>query len=160
MKKVIGHIKGQDGSRMAIIYNGKNSEMTAEYLNGYSEEIGYSPCNLEDAKRAARIMWGGQPVWDYAEGDTNMKKALTAYEDTNMDGGAHVTNIDTARRAAEEDRDLIIHGQHYDGQRYHSYKLRITDLSITPCGVIGITERGDLWEATAELCDYARTGKI
>jgi len=90
-----------------------------------------------------------------------MKKALTAYEDTNMYGGAHTTNADVARRAAKEGRDLIIHAQHYDGQRYHYSKYRVTNLREMPDGrIIGTTEDGETWEATYDLCEYAKTGQI
>jgi hypothetical protein len=88
-------------------------------------------------------------------------KALTAYEDTNMYGGAHATNIDVARKAAQEGRDLIVHARHYDGQRYHYSKYRVTDLWIDTDGnVYGITDNGRPWQATAALCNYARTGTI
>jgi hypothetical protein len=88
-------------------------------------------------------------------------KALTAYEDTNMYGGAHITNIDVARRAAQEGRDLIVHAQHYDGQRYHYSKYRVTSLRIGASGnVCGVTDSGEPWEATAALCNYALTGTI
>lgn len=90
-----------------------------------------------------------------------MKRALTAYEDTNMYGGAHCTNIDVARKAAQEGRDLIIHHRHYDGQRYHYRKYRVTDLHETEDGrILGTTEDGDVWEATDDLCEYAKTGRI
>ena len=90
-----------------------------------------------------------------------MKKALTAYEDTNMYGGAHITNADVARKAAAEGRDLIVHGKHYDGQRYHYNKYRVTNLQFCAAGnVCGVTDGGELWEATAALCNYALTGTI
>lgn len=90
-----------------------------------------------------------------------MKRALTAYEDTNMYGGAHTTNADVARRAAQEGRDLIVHARHYDGQRYHYRKYRVTDLHETEDGrILGTTEDGDIWEATDDLCEYAKTGRI
>lgn len=88
-------------------------------------------------------------------------KALKADEDLNMYGGAHVTNIDVARRAAQEGRDLIVHARQYDGQRYHYRRYRVTDLRIAADGsVYGVTDDGKLWRATAELCNYARTGTI
>jgi hypothetical protein len=90
-----------------------------------------------------------------------MKRALTAYEDTNMYGGAHVTNSAIARKAAREGRDIIVHGRHYDGQRYHYNTYRVTELRETKDGrIIGKTEDGDAWEATADLCQYAKTGQI
>jgi hypothetical protein len=88
-------------------------------------------------------------------------KALTAYEDLNMYGGAHATNIDVARKAAQEGRDLIVHARHYDGQRYHYSRYRVTGLWIDANGnVYGVTEDRKPWTATAELCNYARTGTI
>jgi hypothetical protein len=88
-------------------------------------------------------------------------KALTAYEDTNMYGGAHVTNIDVARKAAQEGRDLIVHARHYDGQRYHYSTYRVTGLWIDANGnVFGVTDGGKPWTATAALCNYALTGNI
>ncbi len=93
--------------------------------------------------------------------EEKMKRALTVYEDTNMYGGAHATNFDTARRAAQEGRDLVVHAKHYDGQRYHYSKYRVTGLQETEDGrIIGTTEDGDFWEATADVCDYAKTGQI
>ena len=90
-----------------------------------------------------------------------MKRALTVYEDTNMYGGAHCTNIEMARKAMEENRDLIVHGKHYDGQRYNYYKFRVSGLRETNDGrIIGITKDGSAWEATAKLCEYAKTGLI
>lgn len=89
------------------------------------------------------------------------KRALTAYEDTNMYGGAHTTNYDVARKAAEQGRDLIVHSSHYDGQRYHDSTYRVINLTIDGNTVTG--ERVDCdepWIATADLCEYARTGKI
>lgn len=89
------------------------------------------------------------------------EKALTAYEDTNMYGGSHTTNVDVARRAALEGRDLIVHASHYDGQRYHYSKYRVTNLHETPDGhIIGETEYGDIWKATEDICQYAKTGQI
>lgn len=86
-----------------------------------------------------------------------MRRALSAYEDTNMYGGAHVTNIEVARKAFQEGRDLIVHGKHYDGQNYHYYKFRVTDLYETPDGrIIGLKDDGDFWQATAELCEIAK----
>lgn len=90
-----------------------------------------------------------------------MTRALTVREETNMYGGAHETNIEVARKALNESRDLIVHGKHYDGQMYHYYKFRVTDLRETKDGrVIGTIEDGEMWEATAELCEYAKTGLI
>jgi len=90
-----------------------------------------------------------------------MKKALTAHEDTNMYGGAHTTNADIAIKAAQEGRDIVVHAKHYDGQRYSYSKYRVTDLRIMQDGrVIGKTEDGDIWEATADLCRYAKTGQL
>lgn len=89
------------------------------------------------------------------------KRALTVYEDTNMYGGAHATNADTARKAAQEERDIVVHARHYDGQRYNYSKYRVTDLRITQDGrIIGMTEDGDTWEATDDICRYAKTGEI
>lgn len=89
------------------------------------------------------------------------KRALTAYEDTNMYGGAHTTNADTARKAAREGRDIMIHAQHYDGQRYHYNTYRVTDIQVLPDGrIVGTTDDGDAWQATAELCQYATSGQI
>jgi hypothetical protein len=89
------------------------------------------------------------------------KRALTAYEDTNMYGGAHTTNADIARRAARENRDLVVHAKHYDGQRYHYRAYRVTGLYETSDGrIIGTTEDGELWVATGGLCEYAETGQI
>ena len=88
-------------------------------------------------------------------------RALTAYEDTNMDGGAHTTNADIARKAAREGRDIVVHSKHYDGQRYHHRKYRVTNLREMPNGrIIGKTEDGDVWEATHDLCNFAKTGQI
>lgn len=90
-----------------------------------------------------------------------MKRALTAYEDTNMYGGAHVTNNDVARRAAREGRDIVVHAQHYDGQRYHYNTYRVSDLRELPNGrVVGIDQYGEPWAATGKLCRYAETGEI
>ncbi len=90
-----------------------------------------------------------------------MKRALTAHEDLNMYGGAHTTNIDVARRAMREGRDLIVHVRYYDGQRHHYKKYRVTDLRETQDGrIIGTKEDGDIWEATDTLCDYAKTGRL
>jgi hypothetical protein len=90
-----------------------------------------------------------------------MKRALTAHEDTNMYGGAHTVNAKTATKAAQEGRDIVVHGRHYDGQRYHYYTYRVTDIQVLSDGkIIGITENGDTWQATAELCEYAKTGQI
>lgn len=78
-----------------------------------------------------------------------------------MYGGAHITNADTARKAAREGRDIIVHGQHYDGQRYRYRKYRVTNLRETVDGrIVGTTEDGETWEATADLCEYAKTGQI
>jgi len=63
-KKAIGTIRGQDGKKMTVFYNGAYEEMTAEEENGCSEEVGYTPRSLQDAKEAAAIMWSGQE-WDY-----------------------------------------------------------------------------------------------
>ncbi len=90
-----------------------------------------------------------------------MARALTVYEDTNMYGGAHATNADTARKAAREGRDIVVHAKHYDGQRYHHSTYRVTNLRETADGrIIGTTEGGETWEATADLCEYAKTGQI
>lgn len=89
------------------------------------------------------------------------KRALTAYEDLNMYGGAHRVNIDVARKAAQEGRDLIVHQQYYDGQRFHYRRFRVYNLKATESGgVVGISEDGETWEATERLCDYAITGRI
>jgi hypothetical protein len=92
-------------------------------------------------------------------------RALTAYEDTNMYGGAHCTNYDTALRAAQQGRDLVVHHSHYDGQRYHSSVYRVINLRIEGDNVVGdiADETGTdyiKWTATKELCRYAETGKI
>jgi hypothetical protein len=88
-------------------------------------------------------------------------RALTVHEDTNMYGGAHVTNARTARKAAREGRDLVVHSEHYDGQRYHYNTYRVSDLRETSDGrVVGTTEYGEPWEATGKLCQYAETGQI
>ena len=63
MKKAIGYIKGQDGEQMTIYYN-QGREMTAEEANGYSEEVGYTPKSLQDAKEAAATMWEAAE-WEY-----------------------------------------------------------------------------------------------
>lgn len=90
-----------------------------------------------------------------------MKRALTAYEDTNMYGGGHTTNGRIARKAAKEGRDIVIHSCHYDGQRYHYCKYRVTGVREMEDGrIIGDTEYGDMWEATFDVCDYAKTGQI
>ena len=90
-----------------------------------------------------------------------MARALTVYEDTNMYGGAHATNADTARKAAREGRDIVVHAKHYDGQRYHYSAYRVTDVRELPDErIIGTTEDGHTWEATADLCEYAKTGRI
>lgn len=90
-----------------------------------------------------------------------MKRALTAYEDTNMYGGAHATNYKTAARAVNEDRDLVIHARHYDGQRYSNYSYRVTNLRMLADGrIVGNIDNGNLWEATEDICDYAKTGQI
>lgn len=89
------------------------------------------------------------------------QRALTAYEDTNMHGGAHTTNIEKARKAANEKRDLIIHSKHYDGQLYNCGKYRVCNLELLNDGSVeGITEDGELWKSTNQLCDYAITGRI
>lgn len=78
-----------------------------------------------------------------------------------MYGGAHTTNADVARKAVQEGRDIVVHSQHYDGQRYHYCKYRVTNLHETTDGRInGKTEDGDMWEATNDLCRYAKTGQI
>ena len=78
-----------------------------------------------------------------------------------MYGGAHTINADIARKAANEGRDIMIHAQHYDGQRYHYSTYRVTNLRETVDGrIIGTTEDGDTWESTADLCEYAKTGQI
>lgn len=88
-------------------------------------------------------------------------RALTLHEDTNMYGGAHTTNAHVARKAMQEGRDVIVHGRNYDGQRYHQYKIRVTNLRETKDGrIIGTDENGEIWEATAELCEYAKFGRI
>lgn len=88
------------------------------------------------------------------------KKALTAYEDTNMNGGSHRTNYDVAKKAIDEGRDLIVHWSHYDGQRYHEGKYRVTDLRVEGENIVGTADDGSRWEATRTLCDYAQTGRI
>lgn len=78
-----------------------------------------------------------------------------------MYGGAHITNADTARKAAREGRDIVVHAKHYDGQRYHYNTYRVTELRETKDGrIIGIDENEEIWEATAELCEYAQSGRI
>ena len=90
-----------------------------------------------------------------------MKKALTAHVDTNMYGGAHTTNADIAKKAMQEGRDIVVHAKHYDGQRYHYRKYRVTGLRETADGrIIGTAEDGETWEATSEICQYAKTGQI
>lgn len=90
-----------------------------------------------------------------------MKRALTAYEDTNMYGGAHATNYKVAKKAALEKRDLIVHSAHYDGQRYSNYSYRVTNLRMLTDGrIVGNIDDGNLWEATEDICDYAKTGRI
>ena len=90
-----------------------------------------------------------------------MKRALTAYEDTNMYGGEHTTNAKTAAKAARERRDILVHGRHYDGQQYHYYTYRVTNIKRLPDGnIIGTTDNGDIWQATTELCEYAKSGQI
>ena len=92
---------------------------------------------------------------------TKNKRALTACESTNMYGGAHETNIDVARKAAREGRDIIIHSEHYDGQRYYYSRYRVADIQELSNGqVVGVTSDGDTWEATGSLCDYAQSGRI
>ena len=89
------------------------------------------------------------------------KRALTVYEYTNMYGGAHATNADTARKAAREGRDIVVHSKHYDGQQYRYNTYRVTNLRELPDGrIIGKTERGATWEAAADVCEYAKTGQI
>lgn len=93
------------------------------------------------------------------------KRALTSYEDTNMYGGAHCTNYDTALRAAEEGRDLVVHWRRYDGQRYHNGTYRVTNLRVSGETVIGdVVGETDpeysRWTATKEVCRFARTGEI
>ena len=89
------------------------------------------------------------------------KRALTAYEDTNMYGGAHATNYKTAARATQEARDLIVHARHYDGQRYSSYSYRVYNLRKLADGrIVGEMDNGEKWEATGEICEYARTGNM
>lgn len=88
-------------------------------------------------------------------------KALTAYENTNMYGGAHTANADIARKAAREGRGIVVHANHYDGQRDHCFSYRVSNLNELPDGrVTGTTEGGQPWEATYEICEYAQTGKI
>lgn len=66
-----------------------------------------------------------------------------------------------ATKAAKDGRDLIVHSKHYDGQKYHYNKYRVTNLEIENNGrVTGITEDGELWKATGELCEYAISGTI
>jgi|LSQX01.1.fsa_nt_gb hypothetical protein len=90
-----------------------------------------------------------------------MARALTAYEETNMYGGAHTTNADTARKAAREGRDIVVHHKHYDGQRDHHITYRVTNLRELPDGrIIGTAESGETWEATADVCEYAKTGQM
>ena len=89
------------------------------------------------------------------------KRALTAYQDNNMYGGAHTTNITVASRAANEGRDLIVHAKHYDGQRYHCCTFRVTNLRVLDDGrIIGNKSNGDTWLANGKLCRYAQTGEI
>ena len=89
------------------------------------------------------------------------RRALTVYEDTNMYGGPHVTNFNTALKACREERDLIVHSKHYDGQRYHYRIFRVTNLHKTSNGhIIGTTEDGGFWKASANLCNYAKIGRI
>lgn len=78
-----------------------------------------------------------------------------------MYGGAHEANIKVARKALAEGRDIIVHGKHYDGQKYHYYNVRVTNLRETKDGrIIGTQEDGETWEATDKLCKYATTGQI
>jgi hypothetical protein len=89
------------------------------------------------------------------------KRALTAYESRNMYLGDHVTNDTIARKAAREGRDLVVHHSYYDGQRYHSNTYRVTGLHETEDGrIFGTDEDGNTWEATYELCEFAKTGRI
>jgi biotin synthase-like enzyme len=87
-------------------------------------------------------------------------RALTLYEDTNMYGGAHTINIDMARKAMQEGRDVIVHHNHYDGQRNHCYTYRVTDLQASNGMIFGMDENGEQWFATNSLCEYALTGRI
>lgn len=88
-------------------------------------------------------------------------RALTTYETTNMYGGAHNTNIDTAIKAAQQGRDLIVHASRYDGQCYKHYTYRVTNLRISDDGnVYGTDEGGEPWAATTTICDYALTGAL
>ena len=69
-----------------------------------------------------------------------------------MYGGAHETNIDVARKAAREGRDIIIHSEHYDGQRYHYSRYRVTGIQELSNGqIVGVTSDGDTWEAYWQL---------
>lgn len=93
------------------------------------------------------------------------KRALTAYEDLNMDGGAHRVNYPVAKRALEQGRDLIVHRSRYDGQRYHYTTFRVTSLKVDEEGKITgriVTDDcwNNTWTATEELCEFAKTGKI
>lgn len=63
-KKAIGTIKGQDGKQMVVYYNGAYAPMTAEEEGGCSEEVGYTPKSLQDAKEAAEAMWEAAE-WEY-----------------------------------------------------------------------------------------------
>ena len=73
MKRVIGYIDGDDGNTMAICYNGAHVPMTAEEDNGYTEDVDYTPKSLQDARKAASIMWRCD-VWHYRRNRINRTK--------------------------------------------------------------------------------------
>ncbi|MBE6721855.1 MAG: hypothetical protein E7572_05130 [Ruminococcaceae bacterium] len=59
-----------DAGTMTIYYNGKGEALTAETADGNTvDECEYTAQSLQDARDAARMMWGydGGNVWGYQE---------------------------------------------------------------------------------------------
>lgn len=127
------------------------------------ESLGCARCPWRDVCDA-------MDVDDENEGDDEEEDAdeddeadlIVVHEDVNMYGGSHVTNYDEAKEAPELGKDIIVHRNSYDGQRYHYSKYRVSNLRMKDDGtIVGvICHNGMPWEATSELCRYALTGEI